>query len=202
MKIKKFEWKKDSVGNPLCMAGLRMNAVDLIKIGQFLLDEGFWQGHRLLSQRWIKESMTPSTLNENYGLLWWLNYSTWVTKVRGEELIAYKAAGLPKSFIKALLESQLKSDFIFYQFRKNRNDLASAFEKFDKLYAEKKIPYPHQVPIGPPIGFSAQGAAGQKLVILSKSKIVGVRQRIKRNVADEGNEKIKLDDFPKLLMAL
>ena len=200
--IKKFYWQKDSSGNPLCMAGLRLSAEDLAKIGQFLLGEGLWKGHRLLSKNWIKESITPSHLNENYGLLWWLNYSAWVTKVRDEELKAYRDAGLSKAFIDALAESQTKLDFKFYQLRTDRKDLASAFTQFELLYSQKKIPYPHQVPVGSPIGFSAEGAVGQQLVIILDKKIVGVRQRIKKDMGDEGNGTIQFEDFPKLLMAL
>lgn len=202
LKIQIFDWEKDSVGNPLCMAGLRLSAADLAKVGQFLLDEGLWKGRRLLSKSWIRESIAPSPLNESYGFLWWLNYNSWITKVRDEELKAYREAGLPKTFIDELAESQSKSDFKFYQFRSSRKELASAFTQFDQLYSERKIPYPHQVPTGPPIGFSAEGAVGQYLIIIPEKRIVGIRQRIKKDMGDEGNGKVQFEDFPKLLMAL
>jgi CubicO group peptidase (beta-lactamase class C family) len=36
---------------------------------------GAWKGQRLLPESWIDESLKPSALHPNYGLLWWLNTS-------------------------------------------------------------------------------------------------------------------------------
>jgi CubicO group peptidase (beta-lactamase class C family) len=53
--------------------GIAIHAEDQARIGTLMLQRGQWHGHRLLSEHWIAESLTPCALNANYGLLWWLN---------------------------------------------------------------------------------------------------------------------------------
>jgi CubicO group peptidase (beta-lactamase class C family) len=53
--------------------GIAIHAEDQARIGTLMLQRGQWQGHRLLSERWIAELLSPCALNANYGLLWWLN---------------------------------------------------------------------------------------------------------------------------------
>ena len=53
--------------------GIAIHAEDQALIGLLMLRRGEWQGRRLLPEWWIDESVTPCTLNPNYGLMWWLN---------------------------------------------------------------------------------------------------------------------------------
>lgn len=53
--------------------GIEIHAEDQARIGQLMLRRGDWDGIRLLPDSWIAESLSPGTLNPNYGLLWWLN---------------------------------------------------------------------------------------------------------------------------------
>jgi CubicO group peptidase (beta-lactamase class C family) len=53
--------------------GIAIHAEDQARIGMLMLQRGQWEGQRLLSERWIVDSLTPCALNPNYGLLWWLN---------------------------------------------------------------------------------------------------------------------------------
>ena len=65
-------WSKDSAGNPHAMAGLQLSAIDFAKIGQLMLDEGVWQGRRILSREWVAESIAEGQpFNPKCGLLWW-----------------------------------------------------------------------------------------------------------------------------------
>jgi len=54
-------------------AGLFISAEDMARFGLLFLNDGKWKGERLLSSDWIKEAITPSTPNPNYGFMWWLN---------------------------------------------------------------------------------------------------------------------------------
>jgi CubicO group peptidase (beta-lactamase class C family) len=62
----------DPAGNTYAMGGLAIYPIDLIKIGQLMLDRGRWQGREILSPDWVTEATTPSEKNPNYGYLWWL----------------------------------------------------------------------------------------------------------------------------------
>ncbi|WP_394747920.1 serine hydrolase domain-containing protein [Spongiimicrobium salis] len=54
-------------------AGLFINTEDMARFGLLFLNDGKWKSERLLSEKWIKDAITPSTPNVNYGYMWWLN---------------------------------------------------------------------------------------------------------------------------------
>ena len=41
--------------------------------GQFVLQDGVWDGQRILPGGWVRAMLTPSVCNPQYGLFWWLN---------------------------------------------------------------------------------------------------------------------------------
>ena len=54
------------------MFGLRLTAPDMVKIGELYRREGVWNGQQIVPADWIRQSTAPSTLNDEYGLLWWI----------------------------------------------------------------------------------------------------------------------------------
>lgn len=50
--------------------GLRLTAPDMAKLGQLYLDDGLWNGTRLLPDGWVAQATAASPL-ASYGLLWW-----------------------------------------------------------------------------------------------------------------------------------
>lgn len=53
--------------------GVFTHAEDQARIGQLMLQDGVWEGRRVLPEGWAAACTTPSRLNADYGLLWWLN---------------------------------------------------------------------------------------------------------------------------------
>jgi CubicO group peptidase (beta-lactamase class C family) len=53
--------------------GITMHAADMARVGQLTLQDGVWEGRRILPEGWVAASTTPCPLNRSYGLLWWLN---------------------------------------------------------------------------------------------------------------------------------
>lgn len=53
--------------------GIEIHAEDQARIGQLVLQRGWWNGTEVLPEAWIAQSTTPCPLNPTYGLLWWLN---------------------------------------------------------------------------------------------------------------------------------
>ena len=53
--------------------GLFIGARDHARLGLLVARGGVWAGRRLISEAWIRQSLTPSATLANYGLLWWLN---------------------------------------------------------------------------------------------------------------------------------
>ncbi|AMC11489.1 serine hydrolase [Lutibacter profundi] len=54
-------------------AGLFISTEDMARFGLLFLNDGVWNGKRLLSSKWISKAITPSKPTINYGYMWWLN---------------------------------------------------------------------------------------------------------------------------------
>jgi CubicO group peptidase (beta-lactamase class C family) len=53
--------------------GVFINALDQARIGLLMANDGVWNGKRILSSDWIKQSRTPCGIFDGYGYFWWLN---------------------------------------------------------------------------------------------------------------------------------
>ena len=74
--IDTYEWSYGECDGHRAMDGsLRLRPRDMAKIGLLILDNGVWNGERVISEEWISESTTEYlTADENlgYGYLWWI----------------------------------------------------------------------------------------------------------------------------------
>ena len=77
----RHEWKLTYRGVVDTEGGLYLNGSDLAKIGYLYLHDGMWNGQRIVSSEWVKESLTPYFQTEaepeykdgfKYGFKWWL----------------------------------------------------------------------------------------------------------------------------------
>jgi CubicO group peptidase (beta-lactamase class C family) len=53
--------------------GVFINSEDHARFGLLYLNNGMWNGKRIISKDWIKKSITPSKTNPEYGYMWWIN---------------------------------------------------------------------------------------------------------------------------------
>lgn len=73
--IKNWEWLKDQTGNPLAYAGLSLTGTDLAKFALLFLQNGMWEGKRIISEQWITAAThTSQKINRNWGYLWLTAY--------------------------------------------------------------------------------------------------------------------------------
>jgi len=72
----RHEWKRTYLGVVDTEGGLYLNGSDLAKIGYLYLHDGMWDGQRIVSSEWVKESVTPYFQTDEpqfkYGFKWWL----------------------------------------------------------------------------------------------------------------------------------
>ncbi len=66
----------DVHGDMVCSSFMYATARDWARFGQWVLQDGVWDGERLLPEAWIADSTTPVDLDTDgtpYGWQWWLN---------------------------------------------------------------------------------------------------------------------------------
>ncbi|MCB0283687.1 MAG: serine hydrolase [Calditrichaeota bacterium] len=72
--ITEYDWETHKDGTLQCGNGLSLRSRDMAKIGLLVLNDGMWQGKRLVSKEWIRESTRPHVTESpyfNYGYHWW-----------------------------------------------------------------------------------------------------------------------------------
>lgn len=73
--IKRPTWETDPLGNTFGAGGLYLNLYELHKFGLLYLNDGVWEGKRLISYEWIEESTKKQVENDKdefgYGYLFW-----------------------------------------------------------------------------------------------------------------------------------
>jgi hypothetical protein len=73
--IRDYHWKKTPTGHPDTEGGLYLEAEDLARIGKLYLDDGVWNGQRLLQAGWAAEATKRhaevATNGPGYGYQWW-----------------------------------------------------------------------------------------------------------------------------------
>ncbi|MCR6672801.1 serine hydrolase [Devosia ginsengisoli] len=74
--ITSFEWFAGMDGNYSAAAGLRLGALDLLRIGAMLADGGRYDGRAVVPSAWLAQSWTPratTSWGQAYGYLWYLD---------------------------------------------------------------------------------------------------------------------------------
>lgn len=49
-----------------------LTARDMLRLGELFLQKGIYEDRRIVSAEFVKEAITPSKCNRDYGYLWWL----------------------------------------------------------------------------------------------------------------------------------
>jgi len=113
--IQDYFWYLYPNGYPHTGGGLSLRPRDMAKIGQLYLQDGMWNGNRIISKDWIERSIEPYTrlrfLNSNdvggYGFLWWLR----TINSNGKSHESYFALGYGGQYI--LVFDQLNMVVVF-----------------------------------------------------------------------------------------
>lgn len=70
-------WEVDAAGTPVCSSYLWATPRDWASIGWFALNDGVWDGERLLPEGWMAQSLKVMPVGESeevgYGAGWWVN---------------------------------------------------------------------------------------------------------------------------------
>jgi CubicO group peptidase (beta-lactamase class C family) len=91
--LTRFDWGTDATGLHTACCLLRLRPADMIKFGELYLGGGVWHGKQILPPGWVQQTMTPSELSSQYGLMWWLDldvhgHEIWVARGALGQVIA------------------------------------------------------------------------------------------------------------------
>ncbi len=102
------DWRRGDDGYHILSAGAIMTARQWARFGQFVLNEGAWNGAQLVDRRTLLETRAGSAANAAYGLSWWLNKTPSAetlaaskTMQRATDLYTNKNPSLPDTIIMA-----------------------------------------------------------------------------------------------------
>lgn len=97
--IETYIWEKENSSMVNAGYGLHLKARDLAKIGQFLLNNGVWNGKQLLAPDWIRRATSPQSRGGDYGY----GYLLWMEQVKR----SYAACGLAGQYCVVLPEQDM-----------------------------------------------------------------------------------------------
>jgi len=120
--IKDWYWKKSPTGFPDSEGGLYLRAEDLAKIGYLYLQDGVWNGRRILPDGWVRDATTSHVrvnTTWNYGFQWWLTTRNGVDISAGRGFGGQLLFVIPSKNIVAVVNA-------WNVFGDKTNDIASA----------------------------------------------------------------------------
>jgi CubicO group peptidase (beta-lactamase class C family) len=194
-------WMKDTEGTPRAAGELVIRPVDLVKIGQLMLDGGKWGDAQIVPKTWVEQSVAAGqSLSEECGLLWWRE-GTFSRALTEPVLAAWKDAGVDDAALKGARKIVGKTFAGRKQYFAALTEAVGgqpAFSRMQRLIDKgDHVPFWAMRESGAVRGFSARGWLGQLLVVLPKSRVVGLRMRkMERSDEHDGAEADAYADFP------
>jgi CubicO group peptidase (beta-lactamase class C family) len=70
--ITSIELQRDQAGRWVGGFGGNATTRDFARFGLLYLNDGVWDGERILPEGWVEYSHTPSPSNRQYGAQWWM----------------------------------------------------------------------------------------------------------------------------------
>jgi CubicO group peptidase (beta-lactamase class C family) len=179
MDIKESYWKLDKAGNPFAMSDLSLTAIDFAKFGTMILNKGLYNNQRIVSEKWLEESLKEGQPKaKSSGLLWWRIIETSFV-VDDEQLKKLETAGVDKEVLAKLIKMKDKpyDQEVFF------DEMMKVFvypseAEFFKFYRETfttKSVNAFSIIYGKVKGYEAQGYLGQYLLVYPESNLVIVR---------------------------
>ncbi len=177
LNITDYDWIRDKAGNPTAHGAFVLKPSDLLKFGIVMLNKGVYGGKRILSEKWVEQSVEQGQeLDPIWGLLWWrLPESAYYT-VDDEIIAEWQKAGVSHAFIKSI--EPMKG--------KVYNSKEAFFEALETLLGknmwetlEKELPQyvrlRNRIFSDKLRGYYAEGFRGNYLVIIPEHNLVALR---------------------------
>lgn len=202
MEISEWEWSKDPKGNVEGAGGLCLRAHDMAKFGVLMLEGGVWKGKRLLSETFVRDSLRVQVHGSEpggidipdapaLGLIWFLETEP-QRMMRRETMEKWRAAGVSGPQIEKIqpyLDKPMpKTEYDALVKRlygvQGANDLAGWRKALGfSGYLPTADDAPDRL-----TAFYHSGSDGQYLVVFPQSRLVAVRQTVRKDLRDIGRD--------------
>lgn len=89
----RHEWKRSYLGVVDTEGGLYLTGSDLAKIGYLYLNDGMWDGRRIVSSKWVKESVTPYLQTDEPQVKYGFSGQWFMSKLPGRTEVVWLSDG-------------------------------------------------------------------------------------------------------------
>jgi len=191
LEISEFDWIRDKAGNATTHGAFIIKPSDFLKFGIVMLHNGLYNNKRILSEKWVKQSVEPGqNLDPIWGLLWWRIPEKVSYSIDDEIITEWEKASVSQEFIASIRPIRNQ---VFTSKESFKEAMESLSGKPISTILNKELPeyvrYRKRIFSGKMIGYSAEGFRGNYLVIIPEAKIVAVR------VADQEGFNYETDTF-------
>jgi len=177
--VRGAHWAKDPGGHPMAAGELFIEPVELAKVGQLMLQDGVWEGRRILPPGWVERSTAPGQpFTESCGLLWWLHAPRrW--SLRDDLLASWDEAGVPTALRSRLLPLVGRPFDSAEALARARDALLTPDQRRDlpRALRPQRVEPARVALTGPVDAYYANGWVGQWVVVVPSRRIVAVRMR-------------------------
>lgn len=162
-------WLHDDAGNPHAMSGLALQASDLARLGELILQRGDWNGSRLIDERWLDAMDAPAREGSEPALMWWHLFESHI-EVTEDHLSALEEGGAGAELIN-----------LFQGLRGEHRSLNRFFINILKELGDDwraELPSgvtPFNMEIGESIAYRAEGDLGQFVFVVPGTELVAAR---------------------------
>ncbi len=77
----------DSQDNTRMAGSIEVSVRDLARLGQLWLNQGRWNGEQLVNAEFVRQAVSSSPTNPDYGFLWWLNQRKGFSRYSSEKAL-------------------------------------------------------------------------------------------------------------------
>lgn len=198
LEIIDYSWTLDNAGNPHVMSGCQIKPKDLIKLGMLLLNNGYYNNHQVIAQKYIAEVVVSSSQYKGYGMLWWLDYENTISVVDNEIINDLRKANVSKEFIRKAIK--MKGIYTSNEDYASRLQLIFGNDPYEYIGQHLKPGLRlRKRNFSGNVTYRADGYLGNYIIVNPKNKIVAVRMISHQSFKDH---KDGFADFEKEILKL
>nr|WP_299341327.1 serine hydrolase [Allomuricauda sp.] len=177
MNIEEYSWIEDKSGNPTLHGAFIIKPTDLLKFGELLLNNGVYDGKRIIEESWVKQSLRQSQeFTPIWGLLWW-RLPSYEKRIIDDAIWSrWKKEGVSNDFLRKLMPLlnvlfESKEEF----FEALKKELGENWSQILNKQIPSNMGWSSKIYGKEILAYYANGFRGNFLVVVPESDLVAIR---------------------------